>query len=109
MTVIRNLKDLARHLEVDTDNMEHEDLLRGIRRNLYKFTDCGAWISPQYDHLTETLEAVRVGSIVEGSDAEVEADDLEFPFTSEQWDEAVAYVEAEAALEFDSINQGDQP
>lgn len=39
------------------------------------------------------IHGVRIGSIVEGSDAEINEPDLMFPFTEHQWDEAVRHVE----------------
>ena len=64
-----------------------------VERNTYKYTDCGAWI-------TSSHEGIKVGSIVEGSDAEVEADFLAYPFEiSEFWD-ALQWVNDEDCMEW---------
>lgn len=62
--------------------------VESIQRNVYKYTDCGA-------HIEIDDDGVKLTSIVEGSDAEVEADFLAFPFSEEAYREAEAYVEKE--------------
>jgi len=64
-----------------------------ISRRVFKETECGAWIE-----VTET--GVKLGSIVEGSDVEIEASFLSFPFTSDDYDDAIQYVEGEAEREW---------
>ena len=62
------------------------------KKAIYKGTDCGAWIKFEDDGIT-------VGSIVEGSDAEITKPKLEFPFEARQfWDllEEVNYEACEA-------------
>lgn len=68
--VINNIKDLADHFGSSVNRLE---------RDLYKYTDCGAWI-------TYSTYSVTIGSIVEGSDAEF-AKAFEFPFSSDLFDE----------------------
>ena len=83
---ITNINDLAAMLECEPDQ-DH------ISSRVFKETDCGAWIE-----VTET--GVQLGTIVEGSDAEVKASFLSFPFTSDDYDDAIQYVEDEAEREW---------
>ena len=83
---ITNINDLAAMLGADPNE-------ESIRRRVYKDTDCGASIS-----VDET--GVQLGSIVEGSDVEIEASFLAFPFTSDDYDDAIQYVEGEAEREW---------
>lgn len=68
--VINNIHDLAKHFG-STD--------KSLERDIYKYTDCGAWI-------THSTDSVTVGSIVEGSNAEF-AKAFSFPFSSDLFDE----------------------
>lgn len=88
-----------------------------LGRALYKAIDCGPWLSFQFEHgalYYEDAEAhaspeiladnpdfgssvsVSIGSIVEGSDAEVGPYILTFPFSSQEWDDRVKQVNDEA-------------
>ena len=58
-------------------------------RNVYKYTDCGAW-------MRFTQMGVDLGSIVEGSHAEIGPYSLTYPFTSDDWESAMAQIESEA-------------
>ena len=69
-------------------------------RHLYKFTDCGAWILWHDD-------GIQLGSIVEGSDAEVITDSLRYPFTERQLQETIDYIEAEADMLWREANEGE--
>lgn len=80
---IRNIADLA--IKVGA-NEETED---SISRRVYKDTACGAWVKIEGGRVT-------VGSIVEGADEVAESVTLVFPFNSEEFDEAVKAVEADA-------------
>ena len=60
--VLHNIDELAFELGSD---VEH------LKRDVYKYTDCGAWID-------WTDRTVTIGSIVEGSDAEF-SNTFEFP------------------------------
>ena len=64
-----------------------------IQRQVYKYTRCGAWIEIDY-----TGGTVDVGSIVEGSDVEVRADTLRWPFTAEAFWDTLRWVEDEAEM-----------
>ena len=68
--IINNIHDLAKHFGTTANRLE---------RDIYKYTDCGAWI-------THSTDSVTVGSIVEGSDAEF-AKAFAFPFSSDLFDE----------------------
>lgn len=73
-------------------------------RSLYKYTACGPWIqflladdtSVYYEsekaNETDWFDqcvGIRIGSIVEGSDVEIDEEPLMFPFTEEQLDATV--------------------
>lgn len=62
---INNIMDFAEYKGIEVKN---------LRRDLYKYTDCGAWI--EYD-----VRGITIGTITEGSDAEFSIT-LKFPFTS---------------------------
>ena len=57
-----------------------------LERHVYKYTDCGAWIS--WDD-----SSVTIGSIVEGSDAEF-SETFKFPVDSDVLDNWVMELEA---------------
>lgn len=103
---IETLGDLCGYFGVDEP---HE-----IFRRLYKGTECGAWIQfrvphsgnwitngsdPQIKHLlrrTDRLTELQIGSIVEGSDAEVAADVIPCPCAPRDIEQAIRYVEETA-------------
>lgn len=64
---INGINDLANCFGTTVDRLEHD---------LYKYTDCGAWII--WDD-----ESVTIGSIVEGSDAEFDRRFV-YPFESQE-------------------------
>lgn len=61
------------------------------KRSVYNYTDCGAWINCDES-------GIRVGSIVEGTEDEVEPVKLTYPFSLNQYQQAVESVESEAQL-----------
>lgn len=76
--LITNIDDLCAYREAaDSWQLEHD---------LYKYTECGAWI-------TLTNDTVSVGSIVEGSEAEF-SKTFEYPFESEAFDSWIEELEA---------------
>jgi hypothetical protein len=87
MTTIKNLTDLAGMLCADGDGKE--ELERSIERNVYKHTECGAWID-----FTDT--GIRIGSIVEGSDVGTSSFALDYPFEEETYRQCEAAIEKEA-------------
>lgn len=87
--MLDSLEALADHIGAN------EPTEPSMSRRVYKDTACGAWLEVAHNG-DGTLWGVRVGSIVEGSDACVEPVELAFPFTEAQWDEAIQNVEAEA-------------
>lgn len=74
--MIRTIEDLAEYLDTSVNSIEHD---------IYKYTACGAWIA--WDD-----SSVTVGTIVEGSDAEF-SEVLQFPFTSEDFDNSILELE----------------
>jgi len=93
-------------------------------RSIYKYTDCGPWVSFLVPgawlgrvYYTERAAygwgprlwgarctGISVGSIVEGSDAEVGPVRLYFPFTNEQLWDAVQEINDEACAFWDEAN-----
>ena len=108
MTTLHNLAELLDHLGADTPFH--------LGRSLYKYTDCGPWTvfvcnsdvyyedtgadcPPQtFENLFGTCTAIRIGSIVEGSDVEVGPETLIFPFTADDLDDVVQGVNDEAVF-----------
>lgn len=78
---ITHLKPLADAIGCDAD-------IDSISRAIYKGTECGAWID-------EKDGMIRIGSIVEGSDAEV-CKHLCYPFTMSNFWDMVEAVNTEA-------------
>ena len=74
--VINNIHDLAKHFGSTTKSLE---------RDIYKYTDCGAWIN--WDD-----SSVTIGSIVEGSEAEFSESFL-FPVESDELDAWITELE----------------
>jgi len=87
---ITNINDLAELLgcEPNQDHLSHR---------VFKDTDCGAWIEVKEN-------GVQLGTIVEGSDAEIKATFLTYPFTDEAYYEAIEYLENEAEREWNLAN-----
>ena len=73
---INSIHDLCEYLETTPDRIKHD---------VYKYTDCGAWI--EWDDAS-----VTIGSIVEGSDAEFSRT-LVFPFDSDDYDDWIGGLE----------------
>ena len=91
-------RPMANQLKVDFASADPAVIAKAI----YKNTDCGAWITIEGD-------TVRIGSIVEaagdpGSDAEIAADPLTWPFTAKEFWDAVEWVDAEACAAWDEAN-----
>jgi hypothetical protein len=70
-------------------------------RAIYKATECGAWMR-LIDERT-----VQVGSIVEGSDAEVTAPPMVWPFTTNDFWDMVRDVNREASQLWEEANYED--
>lgn len=77
MTLIHNIEELAHEIGSSVES---------LKRDVYKYTDCGAWI--QWDD-----EWVRIGSIVEGSDAEFDKT-FTFPVSLEEINDWFEELEA---------------
>ena len=84
--IISNIIDLCTYLGTTPKDIE---------RDVYKYTDCGAWI--KWDETTVTVE-----TIVEGSDAEFQRE-LVFPFDSEEYNVAIAEIEQLAEDAFNEV------
>ena len=75
--IIKNIYDLAEHVETD---------VQSLKRAIYRGTECGAWIE-------WNTEKVVIGSIVEGSEAEF-SEEFRFPFDSKKYDDWIEELEA---------------
>lgn len=96
-----------------------------LYRSIYKYTECGPWLSVKTwdgrvfhcDKLREVnkdeVRHLLVGSIVEGSDAEVTADwidllECETPEDAvKQFNDTVAWVNEQACALWDEANEGE--
>ena len=94
---INSKADLARYLGTRTS--EESD----IAHSVYHYTGCGAWF--HWVKLNRRVVGVDLGTIVEGSDAEVHTTPLMFPFTSTDWERTIEYVEAEAEALWNEANE----
>ena len=74
------------------DKMFGRDGLDGWKKSVYKGTDCGAWIE-LLDPIT-----IRVGSIVEGSDACAMSHTFIYPFEEKKVWDALEDIEDECAF-----------
>ncbi len=105
MKVIRNLIDLAHHVGASS-------IPEQIGRKLHTYTDCAPWtmfyfpdkVALHYlDPLPSDLdllscEAVKVHASLKCG-AELETDPLMFPFTGDEFDQAVADLDVRASAE----------
>lgn len=93
-------------------------------RALYRSVECGPWISyiltpkgkklnnnedlyyedelAKTNKLNKYIKGIKIGSIVEGKDADVTPITLMFPFSEKDYDNAVENVNSEAKYIFDS-------
>lgn len=93
---IHNIFELANAIGVRSSRPNQQEQVELISRAIYKSTDCGAWVAA-LDPIDFFVGGVRVGSIVEGCDAETTIHTLAFPFTPEQFWAVVERVDEEAA------------
>ena len=101
-----------------------EKTIENIKRNTYKYTDCGAWFEFEgrlneewdckglesqliNDPLFNSGGKVTVGSIVEGVDYGTENHTLQFPFTLQEFWDALDDVEVEASYLWKKYNEED--
>ena len=78
--MIHNIAELAEEYGTTVDR---------LKRDIYKYTACGAYID-------WNEKQVCLGSIVEGTDTEIEASPLEFPFEMDEFWNTLKWVEANA-------------
>ena len=77
-----------------------------VKKNTFKFTDCGAWIEEGRGVLMED-GGIVVGSIVEGADYDATTHVLSYPFEIQEFWDALKEVEMEADQIWREINEGD--
>lgn len=101
--MIENVKDVLSYFGAEREayclmSSDSDALRRGrsdsdtLRRVFYKNT-AGAWAKVEY---RDAKGFLTIGSIVEGSDAEVVPRTLEFPFSAQDLARAIADVEMDA-------------
>lgn len=116
---------IAANLQLILDEFG-ESNVADLSREIYKRYECGPWLSVQlhdgtWKHTDDLLgidngnvRALRVGSIVEGSDAEVNADPIDLWGYMDEGDEkrliddfskAISWVNDEACSLFNETNQ----
>jgi len=82
MKQINSVQDLAKVIGCNPT-------IECIKKAIYDGTDCGAWVD-------EKDGAIRIGSIVEGCQAEVAPKELKYPFTERVFWDTVERVDHEA-------------
>jgi len=90
--MIHNEQEFLEHVSATTREQ--------AERNIYKYNDCGPWIK-WHDN------GVELGSIVEGSDVDITTTPLTYPFTEDDYDQTMQYVNDEASMEWDIANLND--
>lgn len=107
MTEIKTLQDLCKFFSADSPDL--------LNRRIYKGTACGAWISVRtpdgewhdcgddWSAITE-IDAFKIGTIVEGSDADVVGDDFELPVSTARVDGWIEEMESEATHLWENAN-----
>lgn len=99
MNTIKNVQDLFAYfgIEYNQGSPRGNNSLR-LNSQVYKSTSCGAWarLLPN---------GVIFGSIVEGSEAEVNTDPLIFPFTEDALKKTLNYIEREADILWREANE----
>ena len=93
-TIIHNRNELCEKIFEEPESATDERL----SRLLYKSTACGA-------SLTTGENEVCVNTIVEGSDAEFNRT-LNYPFSTEEWDNAISEIESLAEEACKEANEG---
>ena len=79
--------------------VEEEDASESLfSKRIYKGTDCGAWLA------FENSKTITLGSIVEGVDFGTEVHTLVWPFTKEDFWEALEAIEDEARYIWDQTH-----
>jgi hypothetical protein len=86
-----NIHELAEQLGTTVDD---------LKKTVYKYTECGAWIHHENGK-------IELGSIVEGSDAEVGPYTLNFPFEMKSFWDTLQKIEDEADMLWKEANEGD--
>lgn len=77
---IKNVNDLAKEIGIEVE---------GIKKSIYKYTNCGAWIELKHGK-------IQMGSIVEGVDFGTQTYTLEYPFSAKEFWGTLESIEHEA-------------
>jgi hypothetical protein len=90
--MIENEADMLKTMQATTRE--------GAERNLYEYSNCGAWI--------EFLDyGIRIGSIVEGCEFDTATYPLTYPFSEKDYSDRVEAIEAEAKDTWKWANESD--
>lgn len=93
---------IVRHMEdFLAARMCSEESFAQVKRNTFKYTDCGAWID-------EDENGITVGSIVEGADYGTSTYVLIYPFKIQEFWDALNEVEMEAKQIWEEVNGEEQ-
>jgi len=91
--MIKNIYHLADYFGVGSEGYT---IHNKIEKALYKSSSCGAWV--HFDN-----DGIIIGSIVEGSDFEIKADKLTYPFPEKSLDQTIEFVEGEVQVVWDDM------
>jgi hypothetical protein len=95
-SMIQNIDDLAAYLGVEVDY---------ISRRVYNDSECGIYFMVVteegnfgnneviFSQIKDKVIGISMNSIIEGSNAEFSADDLMFPFSQQDFEDAVQFIE----------------
>ena len=104
MSMIRNLRDLARHLGVRScsyGNYEAGGLAGRIGKAIFRATECGCvFDAPGSD-------CVTISGYAEGADAECESYQFNYPFGSEEFDSQLELCDEEGVELWNEWNSED--
>ena len=89
--VVRHMEDFLSARRCSEESFDQ------VKKNTFKFTDCGAWIEEDKDGIT-------IGSIVEGADYGTSTYAFIYPFEIQEFWDALDEVEMEAASIWEEVN-----
>lgn len=102
---INTVTELLVAFTTDTghENLPEAEALSLLKKYLFKFTDCGAFIEPA--KTTTKIEEIAIGSIIGGSDAQTTTHTFAFPFDYSAFSAALDSIEAEAKDLWEEANE----
>ncbi len=97
--MVHNLRDFLKARRCGEKSFDE------VKKNTFKFTDCGAWI--EEGRAVTAVEGIVVGSIVEGADYDATTHVLSYPFEIQEFWDALKEVEMEADQIWREVNEED--